>query len=189
MRVIQFRQFDGNRHHLMSYSTRFNFKNEVSFRFDSSSLKNEDFVLNSRAHQLMQYTGVNDQNGKPIFEGDIVQINPAGAPSFKDVVRFNHGSFIPVAAYPSKNMLVVGNVFRNKNKRKGPEKVLEMKSHKRREFIIKNLYTGLFIATGTFSVTQVGEQEATRFESYEEAASARETLPGVLDKYEVVQVA
>lgn len=95
MRVIQFRQFDGNRHHLMSYSTRFNFKNEVSFRFDSSSPKHEDFVLNSRTHQLMQYTGVNDQNGKPIFEGDVVQINPAGAPSFKDVVRFNHGSFIP----------------------------------------------------------------------------------------------
>lgn len=71
--------------------------------------------------EFMQFTGLHDKNGVPVFEGDIVEmIGDYGLP-FRQEVKYAKGYYIPlvkveyrynaIAEYNPSSFEVVGNVF------------------------------------------------------------------------------
>lgn len=79
---------------------------------------------------VMQYTGVDDKNGTPIYEGDIVEGTCLGFcddDEFKDVIEFSNGSFCfskekwkdgtydwcSLENYDPEDLEVVGNIYEN----------------------------------------------------------------------------
>ena len=60
MREIKFRAWDKEKKIMFNWS------------FTEQGLYPQDFFNNDN-YQVMQYTGVNDKNGKEIYEGDIVE--------------------------------------------------------------------------------------------------------------------
>ncbi|AXX75050.1 hypothetical protein CBG01_05580 [Limosilactobacillus reuteri] len=106
MKNIRFRKYD----HLNSgfaYSHRLDGGSTTTFDFDMTY--NSKNWIGSHRHQLMQYTGVTDRTGRPIFEGDIVSIE--NGTHQKMCVYFDHGKFVPVYKYQSRELQIVGNVF------------------------------------------------------------------------------
>lgn len=114
MRDIKFRVWTGNQ--MLSAFTLFDIQNELA------SVSARDIIL--------QYTGVDDKNGTPIFEGDIVEGMCLGYyddEEFKDVVEFSKGSFCfskekwkdgtydwySLENYDSEDLVVVGNIYEN----------------------------------------------------------------------------
>lgn len=114
MRDIKFRVWTGNQ--MLSAFTLFDIQNE------RASVSILDVIL--------QYTGVDDKNGTPIFEGDIVKGMCLGYcydDEFKDVVEFNNGSFClskekwkdgtynwySLENHYSGDLEVVGNIYEN----------------------------------------------------------------------------
>ena len=78
--------------------------------------------------ELMQYTGLNDKNGKEIYEGDIVLVKPGGTSTwYKTVVKFKEGAFIASLidgedyiyifnrGFDSNDFEIIGNIYENKN--------------------------------------------------------------------------
>lgn len=91
MKNIRFRKYD----HLNSGFA-------YSHRLDGGSTTTFDF-------DMTYYTGVTDRTGRPIFEGDIVSIE--NGTHQKMCVYFDHGKFVPVYKYQSRELQIVGNVF------------------------------------------------------------------------------
>ena len=110
---------------------------EIKFRvWDNKDYMSDPFTLQELQGQVqftsdcpvMQYTGVDDKNGTPIFEGDIVEgicLGYCDDDEFKDVVEFNNGSFCfkkekwkdgtydwySIENYYSGDLEVVGNIY------------------------------------------------------------------------------
>lgn len=114
MRDIKFRVWTGNQ--MLSAFTLFDIQNELA------SVSIRDII--------MQYTGIDDKNGTPIFEGDIVEGTCLGYcddDEFKDVIEFSNGSFCfskekwkdgtydwySLENYDPEDLEVVGNIYEN----------------------------------------------------------------------------
>ncbi len=93
-RQIKFRAWalDGNRY--------INW-HEIGFLSVTRLVNDADFILE-------QYTGINDKNGKEIYEGDILDISKDGEP-----VVFINGCFEPACYFKSEAMQVIGNIHEN----------------------------------------------------------------------------
>lgn len=114
MRDIKFRVWTGSK--MLPAFTLFDIQKELA------SISTRDTI--------MQYTGVDDKNGTPIYEGDIVEgicLGYYDDEEFKDVIEFSNGSFCfskekwkdgtydwySLENYDSEDLLVVGNIYEN----------------------------------------------------------------------------
>jgi hypothetical protein len=104
---------------------------EIKFRawskYDNSmvswnQIQNNDFVAFCDPYYiLMQYTGLKDNDGKEIYEGDVVTWEDSLAEDYyggpivypEEVVEFKGGSFYPVCMMPETEFEVIGNIHEN----------------------------------------------------------------------------
>lgn len=140
MREIKFRAWDGKRMLYPGDDFRTNYL-EIWYKdglIFSISLKSKDwpiyryywFESNSDAHTLMQYTGLNDNNGTPIYEGDIIKEDNTFYQVYwndnylawhkisKDRDEFGSykGPLQSGNGYSkSKKRIVIGNIYQNPN--------------------------------------------------------------------------
>ena len=120
MRELKFRVWDGNKMWLPESETA-NGTNTTLHFFNSLrcivwGLYDSVFgnrIATSEYHELMQYTGLKDKNGKEIYEGDVVEINDSGVRF--GVYEFVNGTFkiSGTETISSTFSKVIGNIHEN----------------------------------------------------------------------------
>lgn len=115
MREIRFRAWDrgrkrfhwGNGNLMLALNgTKF-----WQFAFNAPEIVNQDNYI------LMQYTGLKDKNGKPIYEGDIVKKTCyySGIVT-TEIIKYNNGSFRTketIIVDSCRYFEVIGNIYEN----------------------------------------------------------------------------
>ena len=117
MREIKFRAWDLEQSTMHEIDGFIQFKEFTEIHFDPSGFKKGKFLL-------MQYAGMNDFDGRPIFEGDIIR----GFDGKVGVVDFINGYFqwngSPLVfepeegfeVFPTENWAkVIGNIYEHPN--------------------------------------------------------------------------
>ena len=108
------------------------FKDDKKYQIDNIKLqpkKNQSLIINTKSArrtedkiELMEYIGMEDDNGKEIYEGDIVKVKSGMAYdnySLIGVITFSCGSFYindkPIYELVNDNCSfnVIGNIFEN----------------------------------------------------------------------------
>ena len=130
MRAIKFRVWDGNKMWFPESETAngtnttlhfFNSLRCIAWGLYDSVFGNR--IATSEYHELMQYTGLKDVNGKEVYEGDVVAIHQDDSPDFNAEVFYHErwGAFEVAATGNTigwytdlKNCVtVIGNVHEN----------------------------------------------------------------------------
>lgn len=122
MRKLKFRAWDNKNKemHLNPVVTNYSwYKDHKHYESDIS------FEDTPKGQVIMQYTGICDKNGKPIYEGDIVKTKSGWMTEivytgykFNGVYRNADGSWddeLEDDILRDKNIEVVGNVYENNN--------------------------------------------------------------------------
>ena len=111
MREIKFKAWDEEFKRWLDLSIGY-----FSFSKDGSLLRNGDIRLSSQI-KILQYTGLQDKNGKDIYEGDVLNVNDS-------VVVFDNGRFVPAYDFGNQetwaddykwneDVEVIGNIYEN----------------------------------------------------------------------------
>ena len=124
MREFKFRAWDGKRKEMIFTYPKLEYKKETMLMVmdmeclavgidDSLYILDEcgsyEYADESR-FTLMQYTGLQDKNGREIFEGDIVESGERDE-AVCEIVYFGGGAFYPVCEMPGDEFEVVGNIY------------------------------------------------------------------------------
>lgn len=116
MREIKFRIW--NKSH-----KKMNYFDSPSLKIDHDSglhfkVKEEHIYLGGYADDIMQYTGINDCNGKEIYEGDIIKVFDGCKNKFNEepsLVEFYYGAFNPrgYCVCDLSKCEIIGNIYEN----------------------------------------------------------------------------
>ena len=112
MREIKFRAWN-------KQTRRMEDVRQINF-FDSEMLNGNSEWYSLRHIELLQHTGLNDKNGKEIYEGDIIQVDGYGNKEIY-TVSYRYGRYVLEAKDLVEGFLdvdddfleVVGNIYEN----------------------------------------------------------------------------
>ena len=124
MREIKFRAYHKERKEIFEIAS-------IDFEEKKAALSNGIIKLlnvDFKQFELLQYTGLKDENGKEIYEGDIVLIKLDETSTwYKTVIKFKEGVFIASLidgedyiyifnrGFDNNDFEVIGNIYENKN--------------------------------------------------------------------------